>query len=181
MARHCPQLSAPSRSPQGGRRRQRGGSAVQAEGPVCGSHRAGRQGPAREREEWARSWFWRKRGTDRPRGRWMGRDAASPWPALTAGVCLTMAKLLNVPPVGSITQLPCFPETHRHGKASAPGHERHISAWGQQKLPPTPAAGSLKVPRCKARLRSHLVGRRTSLPSPCPAQPEPLWFHTQNL
>lgn len=50
------------------------------------------------------------------------RDPTSSWPALTAGVCLTVAKLLNIAPVKSITQLPCFPETHWHGKASALGH-----------------------------------------------------------
>lgn len=107
------------------------------------------------------------------------RDPASSWPALMDGVCLTMAKLLNIPPIKSITQLSCFPETPWHGKASALGHLGHISARGQQKLPSAPTARSLKEPKYRARLCSHVEGRSSSLPSPCPAQPEPPRLRTQ--
>lgn len=71
-----------------------------------------------------------------------GLRPTSSWPALIARVCLTVAKLLNIPPEKSPTQLPCSPETRWHGKASVPGHSCRISVRGRQKLLPTPTAVS---------------------------------------
>lgn len=100
------------------------GSTVQAEGPVSKSHPAREQAPSGERVEQVRSSFRREAVlvlTSIVGSGWE-RDPTSSWPPLIAAVCLTVPKLLNIPPVKSVTQLPGFPETRGHGKASALGH-----------------------------------------------------------